>query len=219
MKQAMLMLTALLMVPGLLASAACDDGWENQVTIEARARTTDGEVFPTQVEVDVHQSMSLGHGDTDSRSVPAQVAIGGSATDLELTSNGAGTYVPAPGAIDELHVQIDGVHLSQPMPRLVAELTTTSPGAVATVIVTSGDGDEVRVGIEGQSGLECGSTSDGIQFEILPGCVPSPGRYRLRVISSRVVQEPDVDLEATFGGTAFLYWDLTRSEYLDVDLP
>ena len=215
----MLMLTGLLVLPGLLASAACDDGWENQVTIEARARTTDGEVFPTQVEVDVHQSMSLGHGDTDSRSVPAQVAIGGSATDLELTSNGAGTYVPAPGAIDELHVQIDGVHLSQPMPRLVAELTTTSPGAVATVLVASAEGDTVRVSIDGLVGRECGATSDGIRFEILPGCIPSPGRYRMRVSSSRVVREPDVDLEDTFGGTAYLYWDLRRHAYLTVDIP
>ena len=205
------------MLTALIASAACDDGWKNEVTITARATIDEGVASPTQVEVNVLQWKSITHGDTDFRSVPAEIAIGGTATDLMLAANGVGTFVPPPSAIDELHVQIDGVHLSQPMPRLIVEQTTTSPGALATVLVTSEAGDSVNVILDNQVN-DCWTTSDGIRFEVLPGCVPSPGRYGITVSSSRAPREPSVDLEDTFGGTAYLTWRLKQIVHLNIDI-
>lgn len=212
MKQAMLAV--------LIASAACDDGWKDQVSISASTITEDGTAISTQVSVDVYRWIKRGH-DHDRDPVWAVVEVGGTATDLVPTNAGEyGGYSAPLGPIDELHLRIDGVQLSQPMPRLIAELTTPSPGSVATVLVTSGEGDQVRVSVDGiYNGPACGASSDGIRFEILPGCVPSPGRYRMSVHSSRDVLERDVNLEETFGGTAPVDWRLSQYAGLTFDVP
>ena len=207
------------MLVGLIASAACDD-WRNQVTISASTVTDDDTDLSTPVVVSVHRSIKRGH-DSQSDPVWAVVEVGGTATDLVPTNEGEyGGYRVPLGPIDELHVRIDGVQLSKPMPTLIAELTTPSPGSLATVLVTSGEGDRVGVSVRGvYNGPACGASSDGIRFEILPGCVPSPGRYQLWVTSFRDVIEPDVNLEDTFGGTAGVAWHLKRYVGLTVDIP
>lgn len=204
----------------LIASAACDDGWRNQVTISASTLTNDGTALATPVEVGVSRSLKRGH-DYEVDHVWAVVEVGGTATDLVPTNEGEyGGYRVALGPIDELHVQIDGVPLSQPMPTLIAELTAPSPGSVATVLVTSDEGDQVGVSIQGIfNGPACGASSDGIRFEILPGCVPSPGRYQMTVTSYRDITEPDVNLEDTFGGAVNVAWYLRRYASLTFDVP
>ena len=220
MKQALLAL--------LIASAACDEG-NVEVRVKATTRTVDGVDLPTPVSVKVVRYTSLGHGDYDDDPLTVEVEAGATASDLvpavavppEPSVPHSGAYEATLGAVDELHLQIDGASLHKAMPTLIAALTAPSPGAVATVVVTAAAGDRVSVTLDDGSGIErpeCGATTDGVRFDVLPSCVSTPGRYRMLVFSGRHEGQSE-DREIDGDERVTVDWDLKRYAYVSFDVP